>query len=69
MAHWLPYHMDRYFLHMQEAFHGVYEPQFEPAGERPADSNVTDLRDVRAAASRHAGVIRRYQEKKLTRGR
>lgn len=68
MAHWLPYHRDRYFLALQAAMHGAYRPTFQ---DEPTDA-PKDPETVRAAAnraldafsSRADAAMRAYQQKK-----
>lgn len=68
MARWLPYHQDRFFLSMQAALHGRYEPQFTP----PDSDTHRDSGRIRAAAnraldafsSRADAAIQAYKQKK-----
>jgi hypothetical protein len=44
MAHWLPQHRDNYFLAMQAAMRGAYQPQGEaPDPEDEFDRQMAEL--------------------------
>ena len=72
MAHWLPYHRDTFFLSLQAAIHGQYQPQYkEPAPETKDPETVKALANkaLDGFSSRADQAIRKYQHEKAMRGR
>lgn len=70
MAHWLPYHRDRYFLGMQAAMRGAYRPQFSesaPSAPDPESLRAKANRELDAFSHRADAAMRRYQQKKAQR--
>lgn len=60
----LPYHQDQFFLRLQAACFGAYQPQVQdPADSEPPKTKESAVHRALATARRHAAAIAGYAKK------